>query len=195
MTTQAEIDWEHHWAPYDDPTYQGALAFVRPDDIVLDIGAGDLRFARQMARRARHVYALERNADLLVERAAAPSNLTIIYGDARFQPFPPDVTLGALLMRHCRHFALYYDKLAAVGCRRLITNARWRTGVELIHLDQPLRSFSSIKLGWYACRCGAAGFVPGPPDELSPAILNNISQVSTCPTCGKPHSPGGSQLI
>lgn len=191
MNTRAEIDWEYHWAAYDDPTYQEALAHVRPDDVILDIGAGDLRLARQMAQRARHVYALERNPGLLVERAAVLPNLTVIWADARFQPFPPDVTLGVLLMRHCRHFALYRDKLAANGCRRLITNARWGSGVELIRLDQNLQPFSTVKLGWYACRCGKTGFVPGPAEGLTPAILDQAFQVNNCPACHDSYVPGG----
>jgi hypothetical protein len=41
--------WEALWAPYDEPTYQLVLDYVRPDDVVLDIGAGDLRLTRQVA--------------------------------------------------------------------------------------------------------------------------------------------------
>ena len=39
-------DWELHWAPYDPATYQMVLEQLLPDDVVLDIGAGDLRLAR-----------------------------------------------------------------------------------------------------------------------------------------------------
>ena len=37
-------DWEATWAAYDEDTYAQALAFVPPGAVVLDIGAGDLRF-------------------------------------------------------------------------------------------------------------------------------------------------------
>ena len=41
----ADRNWERRWAPYDELTYQEVLAQVRPDDLVLEIGAGDLRLA------------------------------------------------------------------------------------------------------------------------------------------------------
>ena len=43
--------WEAQWAPYDDDTYARALDFVPPGAVVLDIGAGDLRLARRLAKR------------------------------------------------------------------------------------------------------------------------------------------------
>ena len=52
-------------APYDSPTYQAVLDQLGPEDVILDIGAGDLRLARQMARIARKVYAVEINARVL----------------------------------------------------------------------------------------------------------------------------------
>src|SRR3990172_2227545 len=68
MTTQAawsDAEWEAAWAPYDETTYRAALELIRPDDVVLDIGAGDLRFARRAAARARTVIAVEQRAELL----------------------------------------------------------------------------------------------------------------------------------
>ena len=41
--------WERMWAPYDEATYAAVLAAVGPDDILLEIGAGDLRLARRLA--------------------------------------------------------------------------------------------------------------------------------------------------
>jgi hypothetical protein len=61
-------------------------------------------------------------------------NLVVIHGDARYVAFPNGITTAVLLMRHCTHFDLYVKKLQAVGCRTLITNARWRSGVEVIDL-------------------------------------------------------------
>lgn len=58
-------DWEALWAPYDEATYLAALGFLRPSDVVLDIGAGDLRFARRAARLVRTVIAVEQNAETL----------------------------------------------------------------------------------------------------------------------------------
>ncbi len=49
--TLRDLDpWEARWAPYDEATYAAVLAAIRPDDVVLDIGAGDLRLARRMAQ-------------------------------------------------------------------------------------------------------------------------------------------------
>ncbi len=46
----SEAAWEAMWAPYDEATYGAALAQIAADDVVLDIGAGDLRLARRAAR-------------------------------------------------------------------------------------------------------------------------------------------------
>ncbi len=52
-------EWETLWAPYDEATYAAVLAAIEPSDVVLDIGAGDLRLARRIAERARQVIAWE----------------------------------------------------------------------------------------------------------------------------------------
>ncbi len=65
-----DADWEFRYAPYDALTYETALRHLEQTDIVLDIGAGDLRFARQAAARVRCVIAIEQNAGLL-QRALA----------------------------------------------------------------------------------------------------------------------------
>jgi SAM-dependent methyltransferase len=114
-------DWEGMWAAYDDDTYAAALSFVPPESVVLDIGAGDLRFARRLAARSRWVYAVERRPELL--GGGAPDNMQVVCADARDWPFPSGLDVAVLLMRHCAHFDLYRRKLVAVGCRRLITNA------------------------------------------------------------------------
>lgn len=185
-----EQDWERLWAPYDEPTYQAVLAHVRADDVVLDIGAGDLRLACRLAERARRVYAIESQFSLMMQALARrlplgqmPANVYAVCADARCFPFPSDVTLGVLLMRHCTHFQLYAAKLAQAGCTRLITNARWRLGVELVNLTTPRIPFGEITLGWYACRCGATGFRPGPPQLLTPAVEAAMYEVSDCPQC------------
>ncbi|MCA9970816.1 MAG: methyltransferase domain-containing protein [Anaerolineales bacterium] len=186
----AAADWERRWAPYDAPTYALVLQALRPDDVVLEIGAGDLRLARQMAARVRRVVAVEINPALLPPPPYA-GNLQVVCADARQLAVPAGVTTAVLLMRHCRHVALYWQKLAAAGCRRLITNARWGFGVECIDLQAPLRPFTAVSLGWYACRCGAAGFVPGPPEQLTPAIEARVHQVVSCPACQpSTHSSG-----
>ncbi len=164
--------WETLWAPYDEATYAAVLAEIKPDDVVLDIGAGDLRLARRMATIACQVIAWEIRPELAaawsVKRDtwnATDHKVTVVCTDARSEPVPPGVTVAVLLMRHCTHYALYAEKLRAAGCRRLLTNARWGMGVEVIDLA-PAAPFDSISAGWYACRrCGATGWaVEGCPE-------------------------------
>lgn len=173
--------WESLWAPYDEDTYERALAFVPAGAAVLDIGAGDLRFARRVAARARVVYALERSRDLL--GGPAPANVQVICADARHWPFPSGLDAAVLLMRHCAHFALYRRKLEAAGCARLITNARWGMDVECIDLTAAPRRYGDLGAGWYACRCGATGFRAVAAEMLSAADLATNHDVDNCPTC------------
>jgi hypothetical protein len=172
--------WEAAFAPYAEDTYCAALEMISPDDVVLDIGAGDLRFARRAAARARRVIAIERRAELLA--APCPANLTVLCGDARALPFPPGVTIGVLLMRHCRHFHTYALKLRAIGCQRLITNARWGMDVECLSLA-PQPHFDSARPGWYACLCGAVGFKPSAPEAITAEIIQRAQSLETCPAC------------
>lgn len=176
-----EFDWANMWAPYDEATYAQALAYVPQGATVLDIGAGDLRLARRVARRARLVYAIEQRPELLAE-TAVPPNLIAICADARALPFPAADT-AILLMRHCRDFDLYRRKLEAAGSARLITNARWGLGVECIDLLAAPRAYNELALGWYACRCGATGFRVGPPEHLTPELADIIFEVDNCPEC------------
>ena len=117
-------DWEARWAPYDEPTYQAVLQAIQPDDLVLDIGAGDLRLACRMAAICRGVIAIERQPALLRAQAASPGrihpdNLTVLVGDARQLEFPQGITAGVLLMRHCTHYQ-YYACQAEKGRRTQI---------------------------------------------------------------------------
>lgn len=177
--------WEALWAPYDEDTYQQALSFVPEGAVVLDIGAGDLRFARRLAARARVVYAVERNRALLT--GPVPANVRVASADARAWPFPADIEIAVLLMRHCAHFALYRRKLEALGARRLITNARWGMGVECIDLTALARPYGDVAAGWYACHCGATGFRSAPPETLLPRDLEGVHEVANCPECNPNH--------
>ena len=180
-------DWELRWAPYDQPTYQAVLDRLRPEDIVLEIGAGDLRLARKMANVTRKVYGLEINAQVLDQGLQfshpQPGNLIVMHADALVADFPPDVTTGVLLMRHCTHFREYANKLRNLGCQKLITNARWRMAVETIDLQAPKTKFEDVKIGWYACWCGAAGFKTGPVELLTPEVNAITHEVIDCPEC------------
>jgi len=178
-------DWEGWFSPYDDDTYALVLQSLAKSDIALDLGAGDLRLALQMAERAWKVYAVEVNP-LLVGAALSrigfdlPCNLHVICANALDIAIPPGVTVAVLLMRHCQHFGEYFDRLQAAGCQRLITNARWRSGVEVIDLTCPRVPFDQVQEGWYACRCGAVGYVGrGGCSTVLPV------EVSDCPACQK----------
>jgi SAM-dependent methyltransferase len=176
-------DWEGWFHPYDDETYGLVLRDINDSDTVLDIGAGDLRLALQMATRARRVYAVEVNP-LLVGVALGeigldlPRNLHVICANALDVPIPPDVTVAVLLMRHCQHFAAYFDRLQAAGCQRLITNVRWKSGLEVIDLTSPRVPFDRAQEGWYACRCGEVGYVGQGERSEESAV-----EVFDCPSC------------
>lgn len=174
--------WEVRWAPHDEPTYQAVLSYLRPDDIVLDIGAGDLRLARRMASLAQHVFAIEMQSTLADQEGPWPDNLTVIYADARSVPWPTGITLGVLLMRHCTHVGLYTARLRALGCQRLVTNARWGLDVELMELG-PRAAWATVKAGWYACFCGQTGFVPDAAGQFTAEQLEQVTEVESCPAC------------
>ena len=179
------IEWEMTWSPYDEPTYASVLSALHPTDVVLDIGAGDLRLARRMAAVVRQVVAWETQPDVLEQGAALPlpDNLAPVLTDARQEPIPSGVNVAVLLMRHCTNFRLYVEKLAAAGCRWLLTNARWGLDVERVDLWVERVPFTAVSLGWFACRCGHTGFVPGPPEMLTPEIEGFIHEVYDCPAC------------
>ena len=171
------LDWEAAFAPYDEQMYRDALAFLEPNDIVLDIGAGDLRFAKRAAECVTQVIAIEQRAELIPENL--PRNIQVICGDAREIEFPKNITAAILLMRHCQHFSLYRKKLERGGCNKLITNARWGMDVELIDLTAPRTWFSDFEGGWYACECGAVGF------KITNVQVEFVAQVGNCPACLK----------
>ena len=180
-------EWEAMYAPYDQQTYQAVLDLIEPEDVILDIGAGDLRLARQMARIARKVYAVEINARVLNQAYAAPDpvpdNLNPICEDARALDFPSGINTGVLLMRHCRSFRLYVEKLQKAGAARLITNARWRMNVEMLDLLVQRKPFIDAGMGWYACMCGRTGFKEGPVEHWTPEMDTITTEVAGCPQC------------
>lgn len=176
--------WEAMWAPYDEPTYAAVLQQIKADDIVLEIGAGDLRLARRIAEKAQKVYAIERNASLLAALdQALPANCHVSRADARWDPFPQDTTAAVLLMRHCSNLSRYMTKLTQTRCERLVTNARWGLSVETIDLAAKRLSFHALRLGWYACMCGSTGFLPGKAEHITEQVLQTIWEVEDCPAC------------
>lgn len=187
MSSTLSAAWEAMYAPYDQPTYQAVLELLKPEDVVLDIGAGDLRLSRQMGRIVRKVYAVEMNASVLDlasgSRDPLPGNLIPICADAREFDFPSDITVGVLMMRHCTHFRLYFEKLRVAGARKLITNARWRMGAEVVNLQEDRILFKDVDMGWYTCLCGRTGFKAGLAEQWSVENDNVIHEVSDCPQC------------
>lgn len=175
--------WEAMFATYDQPTYQAVLDQIHPEDVIIDIGAGDLRLSRQMAGIARRVYAVEMNARLLVGSDPLLPNLIPIHADARELEFPGDITTGVLLMRHCTSFRLYIEKLREAGANRLITNARWGMHVETIDLRSSGKPFAEVEMGWFACACGDRGFKEGPAEQWTFELDQLITEVSSCPRC------------
>jgi hypothetical protein len=188
---QDEGAWEMMWSPYDPPTYQSVLEKINSNDVVLEIGAGDLRLSHSMALISKQVYAIEIQKDILGQhKQALPKNLTIFHGDARTINFPPDISVGVILMRHCMHLQLYAEKLKSSGCKRIITNARWRLGVEEISLEIVRKPYYLLEMGWYACWCGAAGFKPGPVEHFSPEMDSIVNEVVNCPQCKPDYNLG-----
>jgi SAM-dependent methyltransferase len=186
-------DWEGWFSPCGDRVHEAVLSHIRSEDAVLDIGAGDLRLALRMAAQAQKVYAVEVNP-LLLARALEtvgldlPRNLHVICANALDLSIPSDVTLAVLLMRHCQHFHTYAHRLRAAGCQRLLTNARWKAGIEVIDLTARGVSLEDVREGWYACRCGATGYVgTGSRPNALPA------EVASCPACIDSRSTGSGQ--
>jgi hypothetical protein len=181
----SDASWEAKWSTYDPGTYQSVLNWIRNDDVVLEIGAGDLRLARQVAQIARSVIAIEIQSELVqkAQEMELPHNLSLVQGDARNLPFPPGVSVAILLMRHCTNYKKYINKLCSIGCTRLITNARWRMSVELIQLDIARMSYDDLLIGWYGCDCGAVGFKPGLPSLITAELMAITHEVRNCPVC------------
>lgn len=176
-------EWEGRFGRYDEETYQFVLERVGPEDVVIEIGAGDLYLSLRLAQQAARVYAVEVNPRLVATALYAigfslPRNLQVVCANALDFPLPPGLTVAVLLMRHCRHFSKYFDRLQAAGCRWLLTNARWKCGVEAINLQAPRTPFEQVNEGWYACRCGAIGHVGTGIRVDDPPV-----EVTDCPHC------------
>lgn len=88
--------------------YRSVLDNLRPDDVVFDVGAGDMRLSYLMANRCHHVTAVEVNPSTLGWGLVAlgigkPPNLTPIVGNAFKVAIPERVTLITYLVRHSQH--------------------------------------------------------------------------------------------
>lgn len=96
--------WEIFFMP-EEMNYNDCLSKLSPDDVVFDVGAGDLRFDLMMAEKVKKVYAVEINPGLLSSALRIigwdmPVNLTVICGNAFEMELPGDVTVVTCLMIH-----------------------------------------------------------------------------------------------
>ncbi len=78
--------------------YIDMLSKIGEDDVVCDMGAGDLRFALFASQNCRKVYAVEMNPEIVSEALKIigyriPRNLIPVCADWRFFPIPEDVTV------------------------------------------------------------------------------------------------------
>lgn len=96
------------WFNPEVTNYDDCLSKLNPDDIIFDVGAGDLRFDLIMAEKVRKVYAVEINPKILASslriiKYDMPENLIVICGNAFDMDLPGDVTVVTCLMIHRQH--------------------------------------------------------------------------------------------
>jgi 16S rRNA (adenine1518-N6/adenine1519-N6)-dimethyltransferase len=70
----------------------GRLAELGPDDVVLEIGPGQGVLTRYLARRVRHVHAVEIDRELEPMLAELGDNVDVVFGDALQIELPQDAT-------------------------------------------------------------------------------------------------------
>lgn len=89
--------------------YNPCLELLSKDDVVFDVGAGDLRFDLIMAEMVKKVYAIEINPTIVSSALRIigydlPENLTVICGNGfDWNILPKDVTAVTCLMIHRQH--------------------------------------------------------------------------------------------
>lgn len=99
--------WEIFFMP-EETNYSNCLSKLSPDDVVFDVGAGDLRFDLMMVEKVRKVYAVEINPNIIAPALHIigydlPVNLIPICADAFEMELPRDVTVITCLMIHRKH--------------------------------------------------------------------------------------------
>lgn len=92
----------------EENNYQTVLDNVKPDDVIFDVGAGDLRLDLLLSEKVKKVYAVEINPEtvgntLKIIGLDKPANLTVICGNGFEMELPSDVTLITNLMIHRKH--------------------------------------------------------------------------------------------
>lgn len=135
---EAAVDlayWQSHAAGYDEHSrspghYEGTLAaiqtLVKPDDTLLDVGAGAGRFALPLARQVRQVTVLDHARpmlDLLQQRAKAQQLTNLTLQEAAWETAtvaPHDVVLAAWSLYRLPDLLTGMKKLIAATRRTLI---------------------------------------------------------------------------
>ncbi|MEM4728093.1 MAG: hypothetical protein QXD04_07565 [Candidatus Bathyarchaeia archaeon] len=133
LNRQSLFGFEYKSTP-DVEFYPFVLENLDPDDVVLDLGAGDLRLDILMAERVKKVYAVEVNP-ILLGRALQiigydlPRNLIVICANLFDVEIPKDATVVVILMRHCTRREEIFKRFKKL---KIITNF----GGELIIKDK-----------------------------------------------------------
>jgi len=101
------IGWEDFFVP-EEEHYETVMGAVKPDDVVFDIGAGDLRLDLMLCEKVKRVYAVEINPVTLAGALQnigfdMPKNLITIRGNAFDIGLPLDTTFVLCLMIHRQH--------------------------------------------------------------------------------------------
>ncbi len=99
--------WECFFVP-EENFYDDVLKKVNENDVIFDVGAGDLRFDLILSEKVKKIYAIEINPTIMSKALRIigldmPTNLITICGDAFLMELPADVTVILSLMIHRQH--------------------------------------------------------------------------------------------
>lgn len=101
------LGWEGFSVP-EENHYGKVLSSVKPDEVIFDISAGDLRLDLMLCEKVKRVYAIEVNPIILASALKTiafdiPKNLIVIRANAFDLTLPEDVTTILCLMIHNQH--------------------------------------------------------------------------------------------
>lgn len=90
------------YVPHEE-NYNDMLRKLKSDDVLCDMGAGDLRFPLMASECCKKVYAVEMNPETLSDslriiKWCIPRNLIVVCADWRFFPIPQEVTVISCLV-------------------------------------------------------------------------------------------------
>ncbi len=124
------VGWEIFFCPEKKENYHIFLKNLSEEDVVFDIGAGDLRFDLIMSQKIKKIYAIEINPTILgralqVVGYDLPENIIAICADAFQMDLPLDATVITCLMRHRQH----PFRLAWRGSKIIYLNNKGKTEI------------------------------------------------------------------